>query len=337
MPDFDDSRPASSAIAREARRGTRPSGEDDLSARVLDLDSEEESPFLRAQKRVAIRRGPLPAKAANRLRRFLLAGAVVAAAGALGSAAYFYATHSWRFRIDSSDHLAVEGIANVPYAQVLEVFGADIGRNIFFVPLAERKKQLEEIPWVESAAVMRLLPNHLKVQVRERTPVAFVRISSKVLLIDPSGVLLELPARSSKKYSFPLITGMQESEPLSTRAARMKIYSRLVDALDAGGAGYSRYISEVELSDPEDVKLTVSDPDGAVLVHLGDEQFLDRYRTYLAHVQEWRQQFGKVESVDLRYDRQVIVNPDSKATHSVPLARKASQSRAAPVRRRAGQ
>jgi len=166
----------------------------------------------------------------------------------------------------------------------------------------------------------------------------FANLGSKVLLIDPSGVLLELPARSSKKYSFPLITGMQEPEPLSTRAARMKIYSRLVDALDAGGANYSRSISEVELSDPDDVKLTVSDPDGAVLVHLGDEQFLDRYRIYLAHVQEWRQQFGKVESVDLRYDRQVIVNPDSKAgaPHSVPLARKASQSRAAPVRRRAG-
>lgn len=339
MPDFEDSRPVNSAIAREARREKRPAGDDDLSARVLDLDAEEESPFLRAQKRVAIRRGPLPAKAANRLRRFLLAAAVVAAVGALGAVSYFYATHSWRFRVDSSDNLAVEGIANVSHSQVLEVFGADIGRNIFFVPLAERKKQLEEIPWVESAAVMRLLPNRLKVQVRERTPVAFVRIAAKVLLIDSSGVLLELPARSQKRYSFPLITGMQESEPLSTRAARMKIYSRLVDALDAGGANYSRSISEVELSDPEDVKLTVSDPDGAVLVHLGDDQFLERYRTYLAHVQEWRQQFGKVESVDLRYDRQVIVNPDAKAgaQHSVPLARKASQSRAAPVRRRAGQ
>jgi hypothetical protein len=31
----------------------------------------------------------------------------------------------------------------------------------------------------------------------------------------------------------------------------------------------------------------------------------------MAHLQEWRQQFQKLESVDLRYDRQIIVNPDS--------------------------
>jgi hypothetical protein len=32
----------------------------------------------------------------------------------------------------------------------------------------------------------------------------------------------------------------------------------------------------------------------------------------VAHVKEWRQQFAKVDSVDLRYDRQIVVNPDSE-------------------------
>jgi len=32
--------------------------------------------------------------------------------------------------------------------EMLPVFGEDIGRNIFFVPLNERRKQLEAIPWV---------------------------------------------------------------------------------------------------------------------------------------------------------------------------------------------
>jgi cell division protein FtsQ len=31
---------------------------------------------------------------------------------------------------------------------------------------------------------------------------------------------------------------------------------------------------------------------------------------YVAHVQEWRTQFQKLQSVDLRYEHQVIVNPD---------------------------
>ena len=53
---------------------------------------------------------------------------------------------------------------NVTRAQVLEVMGGDIGRNIFFVPLAQRQEQLEQIPWVESASVMRFVPNRLRVR-----------------------------------------------------------------------------------------------------------------------------------------------------------------------------
>jgi cell division protein FtsQ len=57
----------------------------------------------------------------------------------------------------------------------------------------------------------------------------------------------------------------------------------------------------------------VADPDGEVLVHLGGSDFAERFKIYKAHVQEWRSQFQKLDSVDLRYDNQVIVNPDSQA------------------------
>ena len=74
-------------------------------------------------------------------------------------ALHHYATQSWRFRLDSSDNIEISGTNNVSRSQVLDVMASDIDRNIFFVPLELRKKQLEQIPWVQSAAVMRLLPN----------------------------------------------------------------------------------------------------------------------------------------------------------------------------------
>jgi hypothetical protein len=51
--------------------------DDDFDARLVDLDVEEESPFLRAQRRVPVRRGPLPRRAAQRLRLGLFWGASV--------------------------------------------------------------------------------------------------------------------------------------------------------------------------------------------------------------------------------------------------------------------
>ena len=294
---------------RSAARGLI--AEDD-SPRVLDLDPEEESPFLRAQRRVPVRRGPLAKKTANRLRIVLVALAVAGALAVCASVLYSYGEHSWRFRIRSGSNIEIAGTQTVARRQVMEVFAGDVGRNIFAVPLEERRRQLEAIPWVESATVIRLLPDRLRVDLTERTPVAFVRLGSRIALIDSNGVVMELPR--SRKYSFPVVKGVSESEPLSARAARMQVYSALMRDLDSEGAHYSSDLSEVDLSDSEDVKVMVADPAGAVLVHLGSSDFLRRYKIYLAHLQEWRQQFQKVESVDLRYERQIIVNPDS-GTH----------------------
>ena len=100
----------------------------------------------------------------------------------------------------------------------------------------------------------------------------------------------------------------------------MKIYCELIRQLDSTGANYSQALSEVDLSDPEDAKVTVNDPSGEVLVHLGGANYLDRFRIYVSHVAEWRQEFQKLDSVDLRYDRQIIVNPDSRTAAEKPLS-----------------
>jgi cell division protein FtsQ len=281
-------------------------------ARLMDLDVDEESPFLRGQKRVSARRSSLPKKTANRLLWGIVAAGVVCLAGLGAAWLYHYGERSWRFRVESSDNIEITGTQNVTKAQIMEVMGADIGRNIFFIPLAQQKTQLEQIPWVESASVMRFVPNRLMVVIQERTPVAFARVGPRMALIDGGGTLMELS--SKHKYSFPVILGMNPGEPLSTRAPRMKTYAEMVLELDSGGARYSQDLSEVDLSDLEDVKVRVNDPAGDVLVHLGSSDYLRRYKIYVSHAQGWRQQFQKLESVDLRYDNQIIVNPDMPHT-----------------------
>ncbi len=293
---------------------------DEFDGRMLELEPEEESLFLRGQKRVPARRGPLPRKTAHRLKWGLLALVAVAGVAAAGQVMYRYGSRSWRFRLDSSDQIEIAGIQNVSRAQVLEVLGGDIGRNVFFIPLAERKTQLETIPWVETAAVSRLLPSRLRVQIRERTPVAFVQLGSRIALIDVHGVVMDLPASARKKYSFPVITGAGEQEPLATRAARMQIFASLLRELDSEGARYSQDISEVNLADPEDVKITVTNAGSEVQVHLGSSRFLERYKVFVGNIQDWRQRYQQIDSVDLRYDRQVIVNPDTAAQVAQPGA-----------------
>lgn len=297
--------------------------------RLLDLDAEQESPFLRAQKRVSVRRGALPKKAVTGLTWLVIAAAAIFLSGMAVAAVYHYGEHSWRFRVDSSDDIEIAGLHNVTRQQVIEVMGGDIGRNIFFIPLAERQKQLEQIAWVESASVMRFVPNRLRIELHERTPVAFARVGSKISLIDAGGTLMDLPGTGRKKYSFPVILGMNSSEPHSSREARMKVYNQLAKELDSSGAHYTQDLSEVDLSDTDDVKVMANDPSGQVLVHLGSADFLDRYKIFVSHLREWRQQFAKLDSVDLRYENQIVVNPDLRGIASPAPASPAAEKPAA--------
>src|ERR1700740_108276 len=100
---------------------------------------------------------------------------IVSAAAYAFNVCKSFLEHDPRFRIAGTADIQASGLAEVSRADMLPVFGEDIGGNIFFVPLSERRKQLEQIPWVEHATVMRLLPDQIRVSLVERQPVAFVR------------------------------------------------------------------------------------------------------------------------------------------------------------------
>ena len=248
-----------------------------------------------------------PASTAGRV---LLLLAVLAVLGGLGASAYLLKTwlgSDGRFRIGGAGDIKATGLTEVSRAEMLPVFGEDIGRNIFFVPLSERRRQLEEIPWIQSATVMRLLPDQIHVSVVERQPVAFTRQGQQIGLVDANGILLTMPAAmmAQHHYSFPVVTGIGTRDPLSARKARMAVYQRLLADLDASGQKLSTQISEVDLTDPEDARVIMQDD--TTLLHFGQDQFLERYQRYKAHIAEWRQQYPRLAAVDLRYDQQVVL------------------------------
>ena len=274
-----------------------------------DPDSAEDG-FLRARWRVPVRRGLIPATRAGRIAA--AAAAILALGGlvllTIGIRNFF--RDDPRFRIASSSSIQIMGNSQVTRSELLSVFGSDLGRNIFFIPLRQRREALEQLPWVEHATVMRLLPDQLRVAIVERTPVAFVRQGSTIGLVDAHGVLLHLPpaAMAAKHYSFPVVTGISARDPLPARASRMHLYQQFISDLDSGGAKVSTHLSEVDVTDSEDIWALLPAEGSDVQVHFGDSDFLARYRSYQQHLPEWRQQYPHLASVDMRYENQVVLD-----------------------------
>ena len=144
-------------------------------------------------------------------------------------------------------------------------------------------------------------------------------------LVDSHGVILDRPVEG--EFRFPVVSGITESMPREQREQRMNSYVQFMKDIELTQPGADDHISEVDLSDASDVRATItglgSDSGSAspILVHFGDSDFGNRYHLLSENIDQWRASAGSVDSVDLRFARQVVVNPEGRT-----MAAKAAQS-----------
>ncbi|HMD71506.1 MAG TPA: FtsQ-type POTRA domain-containing protein [Bryobacteraceae bacterium] len=203
------------------------------------------------------------------------------------------------FSSNTPGALTIQGLNYTSYTKVLRVFILDFDHSVFSIPLAERRRRLLAIDWVEDASVSRIWPDRLLVRIRERTPVAFVIFRSGVLLMDAHGVLLEPPLQAH--FAFPVLSGVRENETEDQRCERVRALLRLQQDM-----GYmAKDVSEVDTADPANIRIVAQVENRAVELMMGDGNFAQRYQNFLAHYPEIGKRSPNVKSFDLRLDGQV--------------------------------
>jgi len=281
-----------------------------------DALAEDEPKYLRRQKPVEIRKRKFSRKAWPLYRRVLAGGVAALTASLALYGAVSYLLYSPGVQLQNADQIEIVGNRFVPPVAVAEKFSADMGRSVVRVPLTERREALEELSWVEVAHVQRVLPNRIRVEITERTPVAFLRTGSDLSLVDAQGIILDRPADG--EFRFPVVGGIGESMALEARRQRMNLFVQFMKDIETIQPGAEDHVSEADLSDASDLRVTLTglgtSSAGAppILVHFGDSDFGSRYHLLAQSIDQWRASAGSVESVDLRFARQVVVNPESK-------------------------
>ena len=282
-----------------------------------ELVTDDEPKYLRRQKPVEIRRKKLGGKTWPFYRRVFVWTVVSVATMTVAYFGVRYALYSPQMLLLRPDQIDVNGNHIVAREEVQKLFVRDRDRSVLRVPLETRRVQIQDIPWVEEASVARILPNRLRVEITERTPVAFFRNGNELTLIDAHGVILDRP--EGEDFHFPIVTGMSEGLAREERGKRMQVYAEFMKDIDLVKSSSSERVSEIDLGNPRDLSavLTGLGADAgtpAVTVHFGQGDFTGKYRTLVDNFTQWQASAGPVHSIDLRYSRQVVVNPDTSTS-----------------------
>ena len=132
------------------------------------------------------------------------AGAVIlTAVGA--HAGYEAASEKHYFDVTS---VTVSGNRLVTKESVLSLVEPLEGKNILEQSLKLLGEKIETDPRIKSVSIQRELPGALTIMIKERQPVAIIKTSAALWLIDGSGAVIE-KAPVENDYRLPLITGVK--------------------------------------------------------------------------------------------------------------------------------
>ncbi|HNR77393.1 MAG TPA: cell division protein FtsQ/DivIB [Parvularculaceae bacterium] len=150
----------------------------------------------------------------------------------------------------------LRGAHQTAHQEVLDALGPVIGESILRLSLDEARARVEQIGWVRSAAVTRLLPDTVSIAIREREPAAVWQMNGQLHLIDDSGAMIR--EVGAYEYSnLPLIVGSGAPEAaagiLQALGARPALQKRVYALVRVGGRRWDmRLRNEIKVKLPEE-------------------------------------------------------------------------------------
>ncbi|HUR98506.1 MAG TPA: FtsQ-type POTRA domain-containing protein [Pyrinomonadaceae bacterium] len=193
--------------------------------------------------------------------------------GALSFLGYQTVTASDFFNVARVDVTGTERSSSSDIRRLVEMQTEKSG--VWNADLPVIKEKLERLQWVKTAAVSRVLPNGIRVQIFERQPEALVRTSDGAVLVDAEGVAIA-PARE-KEPEFPFaITGWNQakSEPAGKEnLERVKVYRKML--AEWKEFDLSSRVVAVNLEDLREPRAIVEDSGTVVSIALGRDKFAE--------------------------------------------------------------
>ena len=173
-------------------------------------------------------------------------------------------------------------------------------RHLLSVTLSQVEARLADNRWIAGVEVRKELPDRLVIRVRERQPVALLRQQEGMFYVDESGFLIE-PYDTAGPVDLPLIS-VQSGATLDVAAA-LEVAKRF----DGFQGGRLAGLSEIEVLGEGDYRIYTAGLSFPVLLAGAEmEGQLEKLEGLLPEIDR---RFASVTAVDLRFARQIVIQP----------------------------
>jgi len=248
---------------------------------------------------------PLDAGRVRRNQRRIQLQRILTAASKIALAIGVIAAGFWIWQHTQSDsrfavkEVEITGAKHTPRAALASLTAGYTGTNLFKIDIARVQNDLRGLSWVNRIDIEKKLPNTLRINVTERTPVALVRTGDRIQYVDEQGVTFAELSAEVGDDDLPLIANADGAELL-----RAVTFVRALHTSDP--LLYSR-ISEVHPIAPRG--FVMFDRELGAIVYANAEDVSAKWRNLYSIVKAERLGRGEIEYADLRFSDRIVVKP----------------------------
>jgi len=223
---------------------------------------------------------------------------------------FVYAYTSERFKLRN---VTFYGCREVNPKRLERIIRQDFPPNILRIDLRLLKERLEKETWVQKVEIRRVLPSDLVIYVQERLPSVILELQGELMIADKDGWMLDKYEPRYGKLDMPVFKGLLGENAEHYRmyqeenTARIRQALNMLSDIDSGCSSYTRNISEVDLSDRNNLKILLVDDTAEI--YLGERDYKKRFCTLMSNLnqyQELKDQYTEIPSVDMRFDGQIV-------------------------------
>lgn len=223
----------------------------------------------------------------------------------LAAAAYQKVTASSFFGVKAVEIYGVSRASGDDIKRTVQM--SAIKSGVWNADLGDIRAQVEKLPWVKSAVVSRVLPDGIRVRVKESVPVIAVKTDQGELLWADSDANILGAVSKDESRSVVAARGWDEKKSDGAQKInqqRVKLYQKMMEEMRL--AGLDKRVSMVNIADLEDAQAFVDQAGTAIPVSLGKEDFARRLQDAIKTLE--MRDSGQVASLISRGKNVVVVS-----------------------------
>jgi cell division septal protein FtsQ len=169
--------------------------------------------------------------------------------------------------------------------------------GVWNADLPEIRAKIEKLPFVRSAAVTRVLPNGVRVEIYEHEPKAIVKMPGGLMLVDQDAKILAKTDGPEEHLPFAVIGWDAEKSENADREniERVKLYQKML--ADWKTYGIETRVQDLDLSNLRDPRAVVEDSGTNVLIAVGRENYGENLSKGIKAIAGKGQTFAAVDLV----------------------------------------